>query len=60
MIAWDAGKGLMISPGQMNIDGTSGPLDFDAQTGEAPASILVWGIDQTTSMFTTIQVVPPP
>jgi branched-chain amino acid transport system substrate-binding protein len=58
--AWDMGKGLMISPGQMNIDGTSGPLDFDAKTGEAPASILVWGIDLATSMFTTIEVVPPP
>jgi branched-chain amino acid transport system substrate-binding protein len=57
--AWDMGKGLMITPGHINIDGTSGPLDFNAQTGEAPASILVWGIDQATSMFTMIQVVPP-
>ena len=58
--AWDTGKGLMVSPGHMNIDGTSGPLDFNAMTGEAPASIQVWEIDETTLMFTTLQVVPPP
>jgi branched-chain amino acid transport system substrate-binding protein len=57
--AWDMGKGLMISPGKIDIDGTSGPLDFNAMTGEAPASILVWGIDTTAEMYTTVQVVPP-
>jgi branched-chain amino acid transport system substrate-binding protein len=59
VIAWDVGKGQMVSPGTMNIDGTSGPLDFNAMTGEAPASIEVWGIDTTTEMFTMGMVVPP-
>lgn len=29
----------------IDIRGTSGPLDFDAATGEAPGDIEVWGVD---------------
>lgn len=30
--------------GSVNVDGASGPLDFDARTGEAPAPVELWRI----------------
>jgi branched-chain amino acid transport system substrate-binding protein len=33
----------------INISGTSGPLDFDSTSGEAPGDIEVWGVDTSGS-----------
>jgi branched-chain amino acid transport system substrate-binding protein len=57
---WPAGKGDLVMQGQIDIDGTSGPLQFDPNTGDAPASILVWGVAPDLSGYTTVKVVQPP
>jgi branched-chain amino acid transport system substrate-binding protein len=57
---WPMGKGDLVTQGQIDIDGTSGPLQFDPNTGDAPASILVWGVKSDLSGFTEVKVVPPP
>jgi branched-chain amino acid transport system substrate-binding protein len=54
-IDWSTAKAnLTASPRTINIVGTSGDLDFDASTGEAPAPIEVWGVAADFSDFTTI------
>jgi branched-chain amino acid transport system substrate-binding protein len=35
-------KELLVAGGKIDYDGVSGPLDFDPNTGEAPADIDVW------------------
>jgi branched-chain amino acid transport system substrate-binding protein len=57
---WPAGKGDLVMQGQIDIDGTSGPLQFDPNTGDAPAPILIWGVKPDYSGFTQVQVVQPP
>lgn len=57
---WTAGKNEISSgPLTINIVGTSGDLDFDANTGEAPAPIEVWRVAANLSGFETAQVVTP-
>jgi len=55
--AWITGSGVMAKDGQIDINGTSGPLDFDASLGEAPGPVEVWAI--TNGAFVTQQVIPP-
>lgn len=43
--------------GTVNVDGASGPLDFDASKGEAPAPIELWRI--TNLAFEQVRVVVP-
>ncbi len=59
---WTTGKDDLITAGQIDISGTSGPLQFNPATGEAPGPILVWGIDESTTppSFTMTMVVQPP
>lgn len=54
---WIKGSGLITSDGQIDIEGTSGHLDFDAKSGEAPGRIEIWGIK--SGAFQTLSVVPP-
>jgi branched-chain amino acid transport system substrate-binding protein len=57
--AWPTGKGLITTKGKINVDGVSGPLDFDPKTGEAPGGILIWSIDAAGMGFPTVKIVPP-
>ena len=57
--AWPTGKGLLTTKGQINVDGVSGHLDFDAKTGEAPGRIVVWSIDTTAEVFKDGITIPP-
>ena len=55
---WIAGKSHLLEEQQINIIGTSGPLDFDAEKGEAPGSIEVWKVDPDTC-FVEVKVINP-
>jgi hypothetical protein len=59
LLDWPSGKGKLMSQGSIDIDGTSGPLQFDPATGEAPGAIQIWGVKSDLSGYTTIMVVPP-
>src|SRR5262249_41263706 len=43
--------------GALNIDGASGHLDFDSKSGEAPANIEVWRVEN--GAFVTEKIVAP-
>jgi branched-chain amino acid transport system substrate-binding protein len=58
-IKWTTGKDDLITQGQIDISGTSGPLQFDPATGEAPGPILVWGVAAGLKAFTQVAVVQP-
>lgn len=51
--------GLTGSAGEVNIVGTSGPLDFDASTGEAPGPIEIWQVAPNLGGFETVTTVEP-
>jgi ABC-type branched-subunit amino acid transport system substrate-binding protein len=59
LLDWPSGKGNLMSQGSIDVDGTSGPLQFDPTTGEAPGAIQIWGVKPDLSGYTTIMVVPP-
>jgi len=61
-LQWTTGKDDLVTAGQIDISGTSGPLQFNPQTGEAPGPILVWGVNTTATVpvFTNTTVVQPP
>jgi len=42
---WNAGKTALSSGQTINVYGTSGPLDFDATTGEAKGRIEIWRVE---------------
>ena len=50
---WLSGIGELKSVGQINVAGTSGLLDFDATTGEAPGKIELWKASADFKSFTT-------
>jgi branched-chain amino acid transport system substrate-binding protein len=53
------GARAALQSGQsVNVNGTSGPLDFDPLTGESPAPIEYWGITPTD--FQTLAIIVPP
>jgi branched-chain amino acid transport system substrate-binding protein len=56
---WPTGTGD-LQTGDIDVDGTSGPLQFDPATGEAPGAILVWKISGSPAAFAQVTVVPPP
>ncbi len=56
---WQTAKGELIDVGQLNVEGTSGHLDFDPKTGEAPAPIEVWGLSADKKSFKTIKTIDP-
>jgi branched-chain amino acid transport system substrate-binding protein len=47
----------LASGSAINIEGASGPLDFDPSTGEAPGAIEVWTV--ADGGFSTLAVVSP-
>jgi branched-chain amino acid transport system substrate-binding protein len=57
---WPAGKNeLSAGPLKINLVGTSGELDFNATTGEAPGPIEVWSVAAGLGGFVTDEVVKP-
>lgn len=57
---WPAGKSEISSGAfKINIVGTSGDLDFNATTGEAPGPIEIWSVSPGLSGFATDDVVKP-
>ncbi|MFT3769264.1 MAG: ABC transporter substrate-binding protein [Minicystis sp.] len=54
---WTKGKGVLVKDGQIDIEGTSGHLQFDPATGEAPAAIEIWDVLPDLSDFHTQMVV---
>jgi hypothetical protein len=54
---WIQGSGLIVSDAQIDIEGVSGHLDFDAKAGEAPGRIEIWGINN--GAYETLDVIPP-
>jgi branched-chain amino acid transport system substrate-binding protein len=59
-VDWTPAKsGLTMEPFQINIEGASGSLQFDASTGEAFAPIEVWGVEMDFSGFTGMGLYTP-
>jgi len=57
---WPAGKSELSSgPLKINLVGTSGDLDFNAVTGEAPGPIEIWSVAAGLGGFVTDDVVKP-
>jgi branched-chain amino acid transport system substrate-binding protein len=57
---WPAGKNELASgPLKINLVGTSGELDFNASTGEAPGPIEIWSVAADLGGFMTDEVVKP-
>jgi branched-chain amino acid transport system substrate-binding protein len=57
---WSTGKAeITTGDKQINIVGTSGELNFDPATGEAPGLIEVWRVAPGLAGFETEAVVPP-
>ncbi len=56
---WLTGVGEFTSKGQIDVEGTSGQLNFDPQTGEAPGKIEIWRAAADFKSFTTLQTVDP-
>lgn len=57
--AWLSGVGELTSKGQIDVEGTSGQLDFDPQTGEALGKIEIWRAAADFKSFTTLQTIDP-
>jgi branched-chain amino acid transport system substrate-binding protein len=53
---WQSGIGELKSAGQINVEGTSGKLDFDATTGEAPGKIELWKASVDFKSFVTTPI----
>jgi hypothetical protein len=58
-IEWPVGKDVLRSGMPIDVEGTSGHLDFDAKTGEAPGAIEIWRLMPDLSGFVTVTVVQP-
>ncbi len=56
---WPKGKNALAGGGTVNVIGTSGPLNFDASTGEAPGRIEIWSV-QNEAFVTSTVIDPPP
>ena len=57
---WLSGIGELKSAGQINVEGTSGHLDFDSTTGEAPGKIEIWRASDDFTSFTNVTTVGRP
>jgi branched-chain amino acid transport system substrate-binding protein len=49
---WNSAKTSLLRGNAVNLDGTSGRLDFDAKTGEGPGAIAYWGVSSDGKSFT--------
>ncbi|NUQ76754.1 MAG: ABC transporter substrate-binding protein [Polyangiaceae bacterium] len=57
---WPAGKSeISAGPLKINVVGTSGELDFNASTGEAPGPIEIWSVGPDLAGFVTDSVELP-
>ena len=56
---WLSGVGELKSAGQINVEGTSGHLDFNPVTGEAPGKIEIWRASDDFASFTNVTTVDP-
>ena len=56
---WPTGRTALTSDQSIDLQGTSGTLQFDPATGEAPGRIEIWSIDPMTGMFKTETVITP-
>jgi branched-chain amino acid transport system substrate-binding protein len=56
---WTSGTGLLAQDGTIDVEGTSGHLDFDPASGEAPGRIGIWSLKPDLSGYTQDEVVPP-
>jgi branched-chain amino acid transport system substrate-binding protein len=56
---WQAAKGSLAGGDAIDIDGISGPLDFDVATGEAEAPIEIWRLNMAGTDFETVQLLQP-
>jgi branched-chain amino acid transport system substrate-binding protein len=56
---WLGGIGELKSAGQVNVEGTSGHLDFDPMTGEAPGKIEVWKANAASTALITESTLDP-
>ena len=56
---WLSGIGELTSAGQINVEGTSGHLDFDPKTGEAPGKIEIWQASADLTSFTSVKTIDP-
>ena len=57
---WLNGVGELTKAGQINVEGTSGSLNFDPVTGEAPGKIEIWRASDDFTSFTNVTTVDPP
>jgi hypothetical protein len=51
--------GLSSGARTIDIEGTSGHLDFNASTGEAPGPVEIWSVEPGLTGFHTEQVIYP-
>jgi ABC-type branched-subunit amino acid transport system substrate-binding protein len=58
--SWPSGRSALVSMGEIQIEGTSGPLQFNPATGEAPGAILIWDVLPSLSGYGQVMVVQPP
>jgi branched-chain amino acid transport system substrate-binding protein len=57
--SWPTGRSDLVSMGQIQISGTSGSLQFNPATGEAPGSILIWNVLPNLGGYGDVMVVQP-
>ncbi|UQA60228.1 ABC transporter substrate-binding protein [Polyangium aurulentum] len=55
VVGWTSGKNALAGGGGIDIEGASGRLNFNKDTGEAPGRIEIWGVNG--SSFVTMDVV---
>lgn len=59
-VDWTSAKsGLTNAPFEIDIEGASGALSFNPDTGEAPAPIEVWAVNPEFTDFTSVGVFVP-
>jgi branched-chain amino acid transport system substrate-binding protein len=56
---WLTGQATLLKAGSIDVEGVSGPLKFDASTGEAPGRIEVWGPSADGKSLVTKMVIDP-
>lgn len=57
--SWQSAQGALSNGMSIDVNGTSGPLQFDPSTGEAPGPIEIWTVDAMNKVFVTLNVVTP-
>ena len=59
--SWNTARGALNNKGTIDITGISGPLNFDASTGEAPGAVQEWSIDTSgaSPSYSQVQIFLP-